>query len=62
LRVPDFFLKETVRAAGQYIVEEPFYPLPAMPSPALRGLDPAALPLLLGYNGTSPKTLPAWTC
>jgi uncharacterized membrane protein/Mg-chelatase subunit ChlD len=55
LRVPDFFLKETVRAVGEYIVEEPFYPLPAMPSPALRGLDPGALPLLLGYNGTSVK-------
>ncbi len=55
LRVPDFFLKETVKAVGQYIVEEPFYPLPSSPSPVLRGLDPAALPLLLGYNGTTPK-------
>jgi uncharacterized membrane protein/Mg-chelatase subunit ChlD len=55
LRVPDFFLKETVRAVGQYIVEEPFYPLPLAPSPALRGLDPGALPVLLGYNGTSAK-------
>ncbi len=55
LRVPDFFLKETIKAVGQYIVEEPFYPLPSAPSPVLRGLDPAALPLLLGYNGTTPK-------
>ena len=55
LRVPDFFLKETVQAVGRYIIEEPFYPLPAMPSPVLRSLDPAALPLLLGYNGTTPK-------
>ena len=55
LRVPDFFLKETVKAVGQYIVEEPFYPLPSSPSPVLRGLDPAALPPLLGYNGTTPK-------
>jgi hypothetical protein len=55
LRVPDFFLKETVTAVGQYIVEEPFYPLPSSPSPVLRSLDPAALPLLLGYNGTTAK-------
>jgi Mg-chelatase subunit ChlD len=55
LRVPDFFLQETVKAVGQYIVEEPFYPLPEMPSPVLRDLDAAALPMLRGYNGTSPK-------
>ena len=55
LSVPDFFLKETVKAVGQYIVEEPFYPLPTAPSPVLRQLDPALLPLLLGYNGTTPK-------
>jgi uncharacterized membrane protein len=57
LRVPDFFLKETVKATGQYIVEEPFYPLPVGSSSALRGLDPAALPLLLGYNGVTPKSM-----
>jgi Mg-chelatase subunit ChlD len=56
LRVPDFFLKETVKAVGEYIVEEPFYPLPASPTSVLRGLDPAALPPLLGYNGTTPKS------
>ncbi len=56
LRVPDFFLKETVQAVGEYIVEEPFYPLPTGPSSALRGLDPTTLPLLLGYNGTTPKS------
>jgi uncharacterized membrane protein len=56
LRVPDFFLKETVKATGQYIVEEPFYPLPVGSSSVLRGLDLAALPLLLGYNGTTPKS------
>lgn len=55
LSVPDFFLKETVKAVGRYIVEEPFYPLPAMPSPVLRGIDAAALPPLQGYNGTTPK-------
>jgi uncharacterized membrane protein/Mg-chelatase subunit ChlD len=56
LRVPDFFLKETVQAVGKYIVEEPFFPLPAVPSPVLQGLDSTDLPLLLGYNGTTPKT------
>jgi uncharacterized membrane protein len=55
LRVPDFFLKETVKAVGRYIVEEPFYPLPSTPSPLLRGLDLTSLPPLLGYNGTTPK-------
>ena len=56
LRVPDFFLKETVQAVGRYIIEEPFFPLPAVPSPVLHGLDATTLPLLLGYNGTTPKT------
>jgi hypothetical protein len=56
LSVPDFFLKETVTAVGEYIVEEPFYPLPSTPSSVLRGLDPASLPPLLGYNGTTPKS------
>lgn len=55
LSVPDIFLKDTVQAVGKYIVEEPFYPLPSLPGPALRGLDPATLPPLYGYNGTSPK-------
>jgi uncharacterized membrane protein len=55
LSVPDIFLKDTVQAVGKYIVEEAFYPLPSLPGPALRGLDPAALPALYGYNGTSPK-------
>lgn len=56
MHVPDVFLKETVQSVGQYIIEEPFYPLPASPSPMLRGLDEASLPGLLGYNGTSPKS------
>lgn len=53
--VPDIFLKETVKSVGEYIIEEPFYPLPSAPSPTLRGLDPAGMPLLLGYNGTTAK-------
>ncbi len=55
LRVPDFFLKETVTAVGRYIIEEPFYPLPGISSPILANLDPRALPPLYGYNGTTPK-------
>jgi hypothetical protein len=41
---------------GKYVIEEPFYPLPANPgSSILRGLDAGSLPPLLGYNGTSAK-------
>jgi Mg-chelatase subunit ChlD len=54
-RVPEFFLKETVRSVGEYIVEEPFYPLPSAPSQVLRGIDAANLPPLLGYNGATAK-------
>ncbi len=60
--VPQIFLKETIRAVGHYIIEEPFLPVPAltavdgqMASPILQGLDPADFPALLGYNGTTPK-------
>lgn len=56
MSVPDVFLKETVTSVGEYIIEEPFYPLPANPSPALRNIDTANLPALFGYNGTSPKS------
>ncbi len=54
--VPQIFLKETVRAAGNYIIEEPFKPVPLADNhPILRGLDPANLPPLWGYNGVTPK-------
>lgn len=55
LQVPDIFLKETVTSVGEYLIEEPFYPVPAGPSPLLRGIDSATLPLLRGYNGTTAK-------
>lgn len=55
LQVPDIFLKETVTSVGEYLIEEPFYPVPASPSPILRGIDTATLPLLQGYNGTTAK-------
>lgn len=53
--VPQIFLKETIRAAGRYVIEEPFLPASATPSRILRGIDPTRLPPLLGYNGTTPK-------
>ncbi len=53
--VPDIFVKETIQAVGSYLIEEPFYPLPAAPSAVLQGFDPAALPALQGYNGTTAK-------
>jgi Mg-chelatase subunit ChlD len=55
LNVPDLFLKETITSVGEYLVEEPFYPLPAIPGPALHGLDLGKLPPLMGYNGTTAK-------
>lgn len=56
MSVPDIFLKETVKSVGQYIIEEPFIPLPASPSPVMKNIDLLSLPGLLGYNGTSPKS------
>jgi uncharacterized membrane protein len=56
MKVPDFFLKETVTAVGRYVIEEPFYPLPGMSSPILMNLNPMSLPPLYGYNGTTPKS------
>ncbi len=54
--VPSLFFKETVEAAGSYIIEAPFYPAPAGTTPILRGLDVTSLPALHGYNGTTPKS------
>ncbi|HLE88653.1 MAG TPA: VWA domain-containing protein [Candidatus Limnocylindria bacterium] len=54
-RIPDIFLKETIRTAGEQIVEEPFQPIPSTPSEILRGLDASRLPSLLGYNATTAK-------
>lgn len=60
--VPQIFLKETVRAVGNYIIEEPFVPVVTTlssgggpTSPILQGLDFKAAPPLRGYNGTTPK-------
>lgn len=54
-RIPDIFLKETIRTAGERIVEETFQPVPSAPSEILRGLDAGRLPKLLGYNATTAK-------
>ena len=53
--IPDIFLKETIRTAGEKIVEERFQPVPSQPSDILRGLDASRLPALLGYNATTAK-------
>jgi Mg-chelatase subunit ChlD len=53
--LPDLFFQETVEAVGRYLIEEAFYPLPAGTTDILRGIDAMALPVLLGYNGTTPK-------
>ncbi|MEO8252374.1 MAG: VWA domain-containing protein [Chloroflexota bacterium] len=54
-KIPDIFLKETIRTAGENIVEGRFQPVPSAPSEILRGLDPGRLPSLLGYNATTAK-------
>ncbi len=53
--IPDIFLRETIRTAGERIVEEPFQPIPSSSSEILDGLDAGRLPQLLGYNATTAK-------
>jgi uncharacterized membrane protein len=53
--IPDIFLKETIRTAGEKIIEERFQPVPSAPSEILRGLDAGRLPFLSGYNATTAK-------
>jgi Ca-activated chloride channel family protein len=53
--VPQIFLQEVAEVAGSYIVEESFYLLQTGTTPILRGLDPATLPGLQGYNSTTSK-------
>jgi uncharacterized membrane protein len=54
-RIPDIFLRETIRTAGEQIVEETFQPVPSQPSEILDGLDAGRLPQLFGYNATTAK-------
>jgi len=53
-QVPQIFVQETIAAVGNYIVEQPFTPRYAQPSPVLDGLADG-LPQLYGYNGTTLK-------
>jgi len=53
--IPDIFLRETIRTAGEQIVEETFQPIPSAPSEILDGLDGGRLPQLMGYNATTAK-------
>lgn len=53
--IPDIFLRETIRTAGERVVEEEFQPIPSSRSEILDGLDAGRLPTLLGYNATTPK-------
>jgi uncharacterized membrane protein len=53
--IPDIFLRETIRTAGERIVEETFQPIPSASSEILDGLDAGRLPQLLGYNATTAK-------
>ncbi|MGB0384915.1 MAG: VWA domain-containing protein [Ardenticatenaceae bacterium] len=55
--VPQIFLKETIRIAGRYIIEEPFYPTLMNPnSSILAGLPlNEGVPPLVGYNGSTLK-------
>ncbi|HUH16630.1 MAG TPA: VWA domain-containing protein [Methylomirabilota bacterium] len=53
--IPDIFLRETIRTAGEQIVEEVFQPIPSAQSEILDRLDAGLLPQLLGYNATTAK-------
>ncbi|HVF99633.1 MAG TPA: VWA domain-containing protein [Chloroflexia bacterium] len=54
--VPDLLLKETIRLAGSYYVEEALTPVVARTSPILNGIDTGAMPPLLGYNASTLKS------
>lgn len=53
--LPQLFLKETIQAAGSYVIERPFYPLQTAATPILEDIDVSRMPGLYGYNGTTPK-------
>jgi Mg-chelatase subunit ChlD len=52
--VPQIFVQETTTAVGNYLIEAPFTPSYAGPSPILEQLN-QGLPPLYGYNGTTLK-------
>ncbi|MBN1303096.1 MAG: VWA domain-containing protein [Anaerolineales bacterium] len=53
--IPSIFTEETTLAARAYLVEKPFFPTLANPSPILDGIE--SLPRLHGYVASSPKDL-----
>ena len=53
--LPQIFSTETMKVAQSSLVEEPFVPVPAGPSPLTAGIDWKNAPPLLGYNSTKPK-------
>ena len=53
--LPQIFSTETMKVAQSSLVEEPFQPVPAAPSPLTAGIDWNSCPPLLGYNSTKPK-------
>ena len=53
--LPQIFSTETMKVAQSSLVEEPFQPVPAAPSPLIAGIDWKTCPPLLGYNSTKPK-------
>ncbi len=53
--LPQIFSTETMKVAQSSLVEEPFNPVPAMPSPLSAGIDWKVCPPLLGYNTTKGK-------
>jgi Ca-activated chloride channel family protein len=55
LTLPQIFSTETMKVAQSSLVEEPFNPVPAGPSPLVPGIDWQTAPPLLGYNSTKPK-------
>ncbi len=54
-KLPQIFLRETIQAAGSYVIEHPFYPFQTAATPILDGVDTSRMPGLYGYNGTTPK-------
>ena len=53
--LPRIFSTETMKVAQSSLVEEPFNPVPAGPSPLAAGIDWQTCPPLLGYNSTKAK-------
>ena len=53
--VPQLFLKETVLATGAYLIEGDTQPALSRAGPILKNIDTDRLPVLQGYNSTTPR-------